>query len=107
MLVYPNDKIRFIFHERRCGQHSRITRTRAIAPGSLFFVAFTVKAPSMEPIEKDKPSLTLFLLMTVVYFAAYFGLKYGLFGGQLPVLLNLGLIAACLALAFFVRARAK
>lgn len=32
----------------------------------------------MEPIEKEKPSLGLFLIMTVVYFISYFGLRFGL-----------------------------
>ncbi|CAH0999648.1 hypothetical protein LEM8419_00948 [Neolewinella maritima] len=59
----------------------------------------------MEPIRKDKPSPTLFLLMTVVYFASYFGLKYGVFGGALPWGYNLLLIAACLGIAFFLRGR--
>jgi len=38
----------------------------------------------MEPIEKDKPSPKLFILMTVVYFGSYFGLKYGVFAGAMP-----------------------
>lgn len=53
----------------------------------------------MEPIKKNKPSLGLFLLMTTVYFGAYFGLKYGLFGGRLPWGYNIGLIIGCLLLA--------
>lgn len=32
----------------------------------------------MEPIEKDKPSSFLFLLMTATYFVTYFGLRFGL-----------------------------
>ena len=59
----------------------------------------------MEPIRKDKPSPTVFLLMTVVYFASYFGLKYGMFGGALPWTYNLLLIGACLAIALFLRGR--
>ncbi len=61
----------------------------------------------MEPIQPDKPSLGLFLLMTAIYFASYFGLKYGVFGGELPVLLNVGLIAVCLGLVFLVKRRAR
>ena len=59
----------------------------------------------MEPIRKDKPSPTVFLLMTVVYFASYFGLKYGVFGGALPWMYNLLLIGACLAIALFLRGK--
>ncbi len=61
----------------------------------------------MEPIQPNKPSLGLFLLMTVIYFASYFGLKYGVLGGELPMLLNAGLIAVCLGLVFLVRRRAR
>ena len=61
----------------------------------------------MEPIQPNKPSLGLFLLMTAVYFAAYFGLKYWVFGGQIPVLLNVGLIVACLGLVFLIKRRAQ
>ncbi|MBB4078569.1 hypothetical protein GGR28_001182 [Lewinella aquimaris] len=61
----------------------------------------------MEPLRKDKPGLGLFLLMTAVYFASYFGLKYGVFGGEMPVLLNILLIVVCLGLAFFVQRRGK
>ena len=59
----------------------------------------------MEPIKKDKPSPGLFLLMTLVYFASYFGLKYGVFGGALPWYYNLVLIVACLGLALWLRSR--
>ena len=51
----------------------------------------------MEPIRKDKPSLGLFITMTLVYFGAYFGLKHLVFQGQMPGLLNLGLILVCIA----------
>ena len=61
----------------------------------------------MEPIKQDKPSLGLFLLMTAVYFASYFGLKYGVFGGNLPWYLNLILIGACLGLALWLRNRGR
>ncbi|NJC25820.1 hypothetical protein [Neolewinella antarctica] len=57
----------------------------------------------MEPIRKDKPSVGLFLLMTAVYLGAYFGLKYGVLGGNLPWYYNLALIVSCLLLAFFLR----
>ena len=56
-------------------------------------------------MRKDKPSPLLFLGMTVVYFGTYFGLKHGVFGGQLPWYYNLVLIAACLLLALAVRRR--
>ena len=59
----------------------------------------------MEPIRKDKPSPGLFLLMTAVYFGAYFGLKYGVFGGALPWYYNVALIAACLLLALTLHRR--
>ena len=61
----------------------------------------------MQPIDDNKPGIGLFLLMTGLYFATYFGLKYGVFGGELPILLNVALIGACLALVFFVRGRAR
>lgn len=54
----------------------------------------------MEPIDKNKPSLGLFLLMSVVYFGAYFGLQYGVFGGTLPWYWNAALILGCLVLFF-------
>ena len=60
----------------------------------------------MEPIRKDKPSLGLFALMTLAYFAAYFGLKYGVFDGALPWYFNLALIAICLAIALLIARRA-
>lgn len=41
--------------------------------------------------------------MTLVYFGAYFGLKYGVFGGAMPWYFNLALIAACLLLAVYLR----
>ena len=59
----------------------------------------------MEPIRKDKPSPGLFLLMTAVYFGAYFGLKYGVFGGALPWYYNVALIAVCLLLALALHRR--
>ena len=58
---------------------------------------------TMEPTKTDKPSLGLFLLMTSVYFGAYFGLKYGVFGGALPWYFNAALIATCLLLALTLR----
>ena len=61
----------------------------------------------MQPIEKDKPSPRLFILMTLVYFGSYFGLKYGVFGGDLPWYYNLALIFACLALMLALRQREK
>lgn len=61
----------------------------------------------MEPIRKDKPSAGLFIIMTLVYFGAYFGLKYGVMGGELPWLYNLGLIVLCLGLALLLRNRVK
>ncbi len=61
----------------------------------------------MEPIQPNKPSVGLFFLMTAIYFATYFGLKYGVFGGELPVLLNIGLIVVCLGLVFLVKRRAQ
>lgn len=59
----------------------------------------------MEPISKDKPSLPLFLLMTVVFFGAYFGIKYGLINAAMPWYLQATLIAACLLLVFFIYRR--
>lgn len=59
----------------------------------------------MEPTRTDKPSLGLFLLMTLVYFGAYFGLKYGVFGGVLPWYFNVALIFSCLLLALALRKR--
>ena len=61
----------------------------------------------MEPIKQEKPSPQLFLLMTLVYFASYFGLKYGVFGGMMPWYYNLILILACLGLALWLRGRGK
>jgi len=60
----------------------------------------------MEPIDKDKPSVGLYLLITVVYFGTYFGLKYGLFAGQMPWYYNVALIVGCLLLALALRRRA-
>ncbi len=59
----------------------------------------------MEPIKQDRPSAGLFILMTAVYFGAYFGLKYGVFGGALPWYYNVALILACLLLALALRKR--
>ena len=59
----------------------------------------------MEPIRKDKPSPLLFLLMTAVYFGAYFGLKYGLFGGEMPWYANLLIILVCLGMVLLLRRR--
>ncbi|MBC6993088.1 hypothetical protein QWY85_14660 [Neolewinella lacunae] len=43
--------------------------------------------------------------MSATYFGAYFGLKYGVFGGSLPWYLNALLILSCLLLAFALRRR--
>jgi len=59
----------------------------------------------MESTEKKKPSIGLFLLMSAVYFGAYFGLKYGVFGGAMPWYYNLALIAGCLLLAIALKNR--
>lgn len=59
----------------------------------------------MQPIKEDKPSPGVFLLMTGVYFATYFGLKYGVFEGSLPWYFNLVLIGLCLGLALLLRGR--
>jgi hypothetical protein len=61
----------------------------------------------MEPINPNKPSAGLFVLMTAVYFGAYFGLKYGVLGGELPWMFNLMLILACLGLAFLLHRRGQ
>lgn len=53
----------------------------------------------MEPTSNSKPRPAVFLLMTAIYFAAYFGLKYGVFGGALPWYYNLALILVCLGIA--------
>ena len=57
----------------------------------------------MEPIRKDKPSLGLFIVMTALYFGTYFGLKHLVFGGSMPPLLNLLLIAACVGGVFLFK----
>ena len=57
----------------------------------------------MEPLRNDKPSIGLFLVMTLVFFGAYFGLKYGVFGGRLPWYYNVALIASCLLFVLFLR----
>lgn len=59
----------------------------------------------MEEAKRDRPSIGLFLLMTAVYFGSYFGLKYGLFGGQMPWYYNVALIVACLLLAMVLKRR--
>ena len=59
----------------------------------------------MQPTPARKPGPGLFLLMTTVYFGAYFGLKYGVFGGALPWYYNLLLIAGCLGGAVLLRDR--
>lgn len=61
----------------------------------------------MEPIEKSKPSLKLFLLMSLVYFGTFFGLKYGVFGGQIPWYYNLALILVCLILMMALKNKFK
>ena len=59
----------------------------------------------MDPLSKEKPSPSLFLLMTVVFFGAYFGIKYGLVGAGMPWYLQAALIMACLLLVFFIYRR--
>lgn len=59
----------------------------------------------MESTENKKPSIGLFVLMSVVYFGAYFGLKYGVFGGPIPWYYNVALIVACLLLALALKNR--
>ena len=59
----------------------------------------------MQPSRPDKPGPALFVLMTLTYFGAYFGLKYGIFSGTLPWYYNLLLIAGCLGLALLLRGR--
>lgn len=61
----------------------------------------------MEPIQQEKPSPKLFLLMTVVYFGTFFGLKYGVFGGNMPWYYNLLLIFLCLGLMIGLKNRQK
>ena len=51
----------------------------------------------------ERPSAGLFLLMSACYFGAYFGLKYGVFGGEMPWYYNLALILACLAVVYAIR----
>ena len=59
----------------------------------------------MEPIQKEKPSPKLFFLMTIVYFGTFFGLKYGVFGGNMPWYYNLLLIFLCLGLMIALKNR--
>ena len=59
----------------------------------------------MEPIRKDKPSPLLFLGMTALYLGAFFGIKYGVFGGRMPWYANLALIALALLAALRLRSR--
>ncbi|MCX8209837.1 MAG: hypothetical protein OTI34_02245 [Lewinella sp.] len=59
----------------------------------------------MEPINTKKPSIGLFLLMSAVYFGAYFGLKYLVFGGAMPWYYNVALIIGCLLLALALKNR--
>lgn len=59
----------------------------------------------MDPISKEKPSPALFLLMTVVFFGAYFGIKYGLVGAGMPWYFQAALIIACLLLVFYIYQR--
>ncbi|SER14228.1 hypothetical protein [Neolewinella agarilytica] len=61
----------------------------------------------MEPINPNKPSTGLFILMSAVYFGAYFGLKYGVLGGELPWMYNLILILVCLGLALLLHRRGQ
>ena len=51
----------------------------------------------------ERPSRGLFLTMSFVYFGCYFGLKYGVLGGELPWYYNLALIGACLAVVFAIK----
>ena len=60
----------------------------------------------MEPLSNNKPSTGLFLLMTLVFFGAYFGIKYGLVGAGMPWYLQAALIIACLLLVFFIYQKA-
>jgi len=57
----------------------------------------------MDPAKSDRPSIGLFLLMTAVYFGGYFGLKYGVFGGDMPWFYNVVLIGICLLLAMILK----
>lgn len=59
----------------------------------------------MESTKPTKPSTGLFLLMSAVYFGAYFGLKYLVFGGAMPWYYNVALIAGCLLLALALKNR--
>jgi hypothetical protein len=59
----------------------------------------------MESTKPKKPSIGLFLLMSLVYFGGYFGLKYGVFGGAMPWYYNVSLIVACLLLALALKNR--
>lgn len=43
--------------------------------------------------------------MTAVYFGGYFGLKYGVFSGQMPWYYNAVLIGTCLLLAIVLKNR--
>ena len=61
----------------------------------------------MDPLRKDRPSTKVFVLMTLIYFGAYFGLKYGVFGGALPWYYNLLLILLCLGLVLLLHLRSK
>ena len=59
----------------------------------------------MDPAKSARPSIGLFLLMTAVYFGGYFGLKYGVFGGEMPWYYNAALIGICLLLAMILKGR--
>ncbi|OAV42737.1 hypothetical protein [Lewinella sp. 4G2] len=61
----------------------------------------------MEPIKENKPSAKTFVAMSLVYFGLYFGLKYGVFGGDLPWYFNAALIGVCLVAALYLRNRAS
>ncbi len=41
--------------------------------------------------------------MTAAYFGAYFGLKYGVFNGEMPWYYNAALIVTCLLLALALK----
>ena len=56
----------------------------------------------MEPIRKDKPSPAVFFLMTATFFAAYFGLKYGVLGPATPWYVQALLIFVALGLVLAV-----
>ncbi|TXF86017.1 hypothetical protein FUA23_19980 [Neolewinella aurantiaca] len=42
----------------------------------------------MEPIRKDRPTPAVFAIMTLVSLGSYFGIKYGVMGGEMKPLTN-------------------